>query len=279
MISKSKYLILPFLLIAINSVFSQFQFKRDISSFNKENNSDTIRLVFTIKNFIPNEICRVQQKILPSFKIINDSIPNIYQKFDKDVYTLIWTNLPNEKEIKFYIDIKAPSQTSGYIYLNEAACWYGGAITKPSKTYLKPQKYLIVDTTKIFKPEIDTNIYAQIDSILNIKPVKKGRKGKKIIVEKKDKYYFRIQITATKHRQSIDNFRIDKFKTDLVFEEFIDALYKYSYGNYKNYLEAKQQLEKYKKEKNINGFIVAYKNNKRIGIKEAQEETEDLIEE
>ncbi len=268
-----QYIFILIYIINIQCIDAQIKFNREIIYNNSiEKPNDTLRLKFKLTSYKKGEICRIQQKIKFPFEIIKEPKTNAYQYFEKDAYTLIWTSLPKDTSINFFIDLKAPKLSQGYIYIGEAACMYGGYFVKPTRVYLKPEKIYLSDTSSVFIAQTDTSLYNQIDSIVSIKPPKinKNKKLKFIETVKTDKYYFRIQITATKHKQNIKDISIDKIAGDFAYEEFIDDIYKYTYGNFKTYKEALKRLERYKKEKNITGFIVAYKNDIRVGIKEAQ---------
>lgn len=83
--------------------------------------------------------------------------------------------------------------------------------------------------------------------------------------------FFKVQIIATQKALSAAELRRIFKGDEIIHSEMEDGFYKYSVGRFKTYKEA----EDYKKQRNLppDAFIIAYKNNERIPVKEALELT------
>ncbi len=253
------------ILFSIINLSAQIEFTRIIE---KKEKNDTINLVFRLKNFSPGEICRIQQKIPSAFKLLNQNNNSDSLYFDKDISTSIWLSLPKDTAITFQIEMLAPQNTLGYVYIGECACFYGGKYQNPIKKHISKEKIWLTDSLLI--PKEDSLLYAQIDSLEKIKTnISKQSKGKRAkLKDTINPYSFRIQITATKFKQDIKDLSKEVISPDLLFEEYSDGFYKYTIGTFNNYQHAKDRLKIYQQRK-TNGFIVAYKHGVRTGSKEA----------
>jgi hypothetical protein len=269
-----KYILFLLLLIPFSGR-SQFGFNRTIE---KHPSSDTITLRYQLRQCKAGEICRIQQKIPTSFKLICQEQKADTSYFDKDIATSIWSSMPNDSIIEYTIKLKAPEKSQGYIYVGDCACMYGGKNLIPTRKYFPKERVYLTDSTLV--PYQDTVLFSQIDSINKLSAVKKqpSKKNHRKVVVKKDAYVFRIQITATKIKQDLKDLRRDLVAPDQLFEEVEKDLYKYTIGNFKTYKQAKERLAFYQLRK-TKGYIVAYKNGVRVGVKEAKAEEEpELIE-
>lgn len=272
--TKKTFLTLVFLFSFLN-IFAQIDFSRLIV---KKENSDTVVVSYQLKKFKPGEICRIQQKIPTAFKYIKQENQSDTLYFDKDVATSIWLTLPNDTILSYDITLLAPKKSLGYLYLGDCACFYGGKGQAATRKYIPKEKVWLNDTILI--PAQDTALLLKIDSIDKLKPiVKKAKKGHKPkVIAQKNPYDFRIQITATKFKQDLKDLEKEVIRPDKMYEEFTDELYKYTIGNFKNYQLAKERLLLYQQQK-TNGYIVAYKNGIRVGVKEASKNLDtELIE-
>ena len=269
-----KYILFLFLLVPLSGM-CQFAFNRTIE---KRPSSDTIILRYQIRQYKAGEICRIQQKIPTSFKIISQEQKADTSYFNKDIATSIWSSMPNDSLIEYSIKLKAPEKSQGYIYVGDCACMYGGKSLAPTRKYFPKERVYLTDSTLV--PYQDTVLFSQIDSINKIPATKKqiSNKNHRKAAVKKDVYVFRIQITATKIKQDMKDMRRNVIPPDLLFEEFENDFYKYTIGNFKTYNQAKERLQIYQQHK-TNGYIVAYKNGVRVGVKEAKADEEpELIE-
>lgn len=257
-------------LVLLKTMQAQVSFDRNIA---KKSGSDTLELIFAIKQHKPQEICRIQQKIPKDFMLLTQEQISDTSYFDKDVVTVIWTSLPKDSIINFNIKLLAPKNTLGYVYMGDCACFYGGKLVPTVKKYIQKEKVWLIDTLLI--PVQDTTLFTQIDSIYADKSTKEKRKNKKKSTLKSP-YSFRIQITATKAKQDIKDLNRDVIPPDCIYEEFLDDFYKYSIGTFRTYKEAKQRLQIYQQHK-INGYIIAFKEGNRIAIKDASTEEENEI--
>jgi len=269
-----KYILFLLLLIPFSGQ-SQFGFNRIIE---KRPSSDTIVLRYQLRQCKAGEICRIQQKIPTSFTLICQEEKADTSYFDKDIATSIWSSMPNDSLIEYTIKLKAPEKSQGYIYVGDCACMYGGKNLIPVRKYFPKERVYLTDSTLV--PYQDTLLFSQIDSINKIPAPKQpgSKKNHRKVAVKKDVYVFRIQITATKIKQDMKDMRKNVIFPDLLFEESEKELFKYTIGNFKTYNQAKERLQIYQQHK-TNGYIVAYKNGVRVGVKEAKAEEEpELIE-
>jgi hypothetical protein len=281
-VEKKKYMKrvkkVMFLYLCFVSVFgmAQIEFLRTIE---KSPKSDTIAIHFKLQKFQPDEICRIQQKVPSSFNLINQLGIADTAYFEKDIATAIWTSTPKDSVISYTLFLKAPEQSNGYLYIGDCACMYGGKKSKLERKYLPKERINIIDSTLI--PQTDTLIFCQIDSIHNKaitdKKVTKNHRNRKLAT--KDNYFFRIQITASKFKQDLKDISKEAIAPDITYEEQQDQLYKYTIGNYKTYKIAQDRMQLYRKQKNLNSYIVAYKNGKRMGVKEVNNEIKQTEEE
>jgi len=257
-------------LVLLKTIQAQVSFDRNIA---KKSGSDTLELIFAIKQHKPQEICRIQQKIPKDFKLLTQEQISDTTYFDKDIVTVMWTSLPKDSIINFNIKLLAPKNTLGYVYMGDCACFYGGKVVPTVKKHIQKEKVWLIDTLLI--PAQDTTLFTQIDSIYEHKSSKVKTKNKKKSTLKSP-YSFRIQITASKAKQDIKDLNRDVIPPDQIFEEHLDDFYKYSIGTYRTYKEAKQRLYIYQQHK-TNGYIIAFKEGTRIAIKEASTEEENEI--
>ncbi len=272
---KKDFLVVIALLFVGLNLIAQVDFSRTIE---KKGTSDTIIVSFKLNKFQPGEMCRIQQKIPTSFKLIDQPKLSDTVYFDKDVATSLWLSLPNDTMVQHQMYLLAPQKSLGYIYLGDCACFYGGKTGTATRKYIPKEKVWLSDSILI--PTQDTLLFAHIDSIAQIKPViiKKGKGKKTRQVIQKSPYSFRIQISATKFKQDIKDMNKDVVSPDQIFVEQTDDFYKYTIGSFKTYKQAKERLQLYQQRK-INGYIVAYKNGDRVGIKEASAvEESEMIE-
>ena len=262
---KKTTLLFLLLILASECIKAQFVFNRFIE---KQPSSDTIILHYQIRKFKPGEICRIQQKIPPTFALLYQEKKADTLYFNQDVVTSIWTSLPSDSIIDFKIIVKAPEKSQGYLYIGDCACMYGGKLTNPLRKYIPKERVYMMDTTLI--PNQDTLLFTQIDSIT--KKNLPNQKGKNRRIQKaKEEYYFRIQITASKYKQELKDVSKEAISPDKVYEEQLDSWYKYTIGNFKTYKIAQERLKLYQQH-NTKGYIIAYKNGVRIGIQEANKE-------
>jgi hypothetical protein len=270
---KKKLSILFVLIFAVVNMMAQVEFARTIE---KRSCSDTVIVSFKLNKFQPGEMCRIQQKIPTAFKLIDQNILSDTIYYDKDVATSLWLSLPSDTTLQYQIRLLAPQKSLGFIYLGDCACFYGGKIGPATRKYIPKEKVWMSDSILI--PTQDTLLFAQIDSISQIKPVilKKGKGKKARQVVAKSPYSFRIQITATKFKQDLKDMSKDVVSPDQIFVEQTDDFYKYTIGSFKSYKQAKERLALYQQRK-MNGYIVAYKNGVRVGIKEASAVEESEI--
>lgn len=272
---KTETIALILLLLAPFGGMSQIVFNRIIE---KQPTSDTIVLHYQLKQCKTGEICRIQQKIPSAFTLICQEKKADTTYFDKDVATSIWSSIPNDSLIEYTIKLKAPEKSQGYVYIGDCACMYGGRLSTPVRKYISKERIYLTDTTLV--PIQDTVLFSQIDSISKTMVVKKtkNKNNHRKTVVKKDEFVFRIQITASKYKQELKDLRKEAIAPDQLFEEQVDGFYKYTLGNFKTYKQAKARIVIYQQRK-TNGYIVAYKNGVRIGIKEATaEEGNEIIE-
>lgn len=263
------------ILFSFLSIFAQVDFNRTVI---KKENSDTIVVSYQLKKFKPGEICRIQQKIPTAFIFVKHDIQSDTLYLEKGVATSIWLSLPSDTMITYTITLLAPKKSLGYLYLGDCACYYGGKSQAATRKYIPKEKVWLIDTLLI--PAVDTLLLVQIDSIDKLKPiVKKAKKGQKAkVISPRNPYSFRIQITATKFKQDLKDLEKEIIRPDRMYEELTDGLYKYTIGDFKNYQQAKERLLLYQQQK-TNGYIVAYKDGIRVGIKEASKNVDtEMIE-
>ena len=270
-----KLLFIIISLLAVVNATAQVDFVRTIE---KSSTSDTIIVSFKLNKLQPGEMCLIQQKIPKAFKFINQDTFSDTAYYDKDVATSLWLSLPSDTSLKHQIRLLAPQKSLGFLYLGDCACFYGGKVGPATKRYIPKEKVWLSDSILI--PTQDTLFFAQIDSISQIKPViaKKGKGKNARQVIPKNPYSFRIQISATKFKQDVKDMSRDIVAPDQIFVEQTDDFYKYTIGNFKSYKQAKERLDFYQQRK-IKGYIVAYKDGLRVGIKEASAvEESEMIE-
>jgi hypothetical protein len=179
-----------------------------------------------------NRIARFEQNWPANLTIEPVSTQGASFEFKDGVLKMIWIFIPPEDKIIISYKITVPK---GYLIdLNSGAKF----------SYLNgdEKEHVSMPSTKI-----------------SVK--KKGE------VENVVKLRFSIQVIATNKRiESMDYF-YETFQLDSVKETFHEGMYKYVYGNFNTYLDAKQEKENLiKKNGNQGFFIVAYHNNLRILI-------------
>jgi hypothetical protein len=103
-------------------------------------------------------------------------------------------------------------------------------------------------------------------------PKKKETENRTKIPNKEEKIEFKIQLTAVKNSLRDGHPIYKNFKGDIKSEKGKDGWMRYYLGSYETYEEALKELKKIKaKGLADGGFIVAFKNSKKISVSEAKE--------
>ncbi len=83
---------------------------------------------------------------------------------------------------------------------------------------------------------------------------------------------YTVQVISSEKKLALNSPRFKNVEG--VQQRLVNGIYKYSFGSFTNYKQAKAELENIKKKGFISPFIVAYNNNTPIGLNEARKITE-----
>ena len=264
------FLILFFVLIG-STAFAQLT-SRKIESLPQSGNK--LLFSYEINGVIPGKMARFQQKIPADFKL--DSVYNsgVYSQKEKDLITIIWTELPKDTSVSLDFTVDVPKYISGTIHIGEASFMSLDSKNnllkvsyKPCPVYINSQPYSYAHKTT-YKPYEELECVA--DAVKD--PLKLTEVESKNDSSQSDtislEYYYRIQVSASKLQQNISDFEKYLMGNDKIIEEQHQGLYKYCIGKFSSYELAQSRAKLYETNQNLKGFLVGYIHNERVELKD-----------
>ncbi|MBI4945351.1 MAG: SPOR domain-containing protein [Bacteroidetes bacterium] len=259
--------IIIFLFLHIFSLNDGINVTQNIPASIQAGSSFTVEV--TIHKAMLTGFAKYEVELPEGFTASAEKTTNSFTSFSDRKIKFTWISLPLEQEFKISYKVFVPSTSVGNKSIGGTFAYVEN--NQPQKIYLPATAISITSSTL-------SEIVQQVSPSLEKKDISKSRVETNPIKEAgtPDAYAisyqeitFRIQL-ATKQTNVGKNYFKDKFHINCdINMENIEGKYRYSAGNFQTYNQAKELCDKIKQQGIADAFVVAYRKNQRISIKDA----------
>ncbi|MEI7594990.1 MAG: hypothetical protein WCK02_04520 [Bacteroidota bacterium] len=220
----------------------------------------------SFSNVDVNGFARLMQEIPAGFTATPINIEGATFYFENNTVKLIWEKLPEKPKFTITYELKSSLKSNGEFALGKGQFDFQKE-SSSDKVEVKSKKINITKSTKpivelpkeIKKDPLPTE--TKIEATTLKTPSKTTINSSNIL--------FRVQFQASSAKQNINDLKQKYSIKENIYEEQVDGMFKYTYGDFKNIDEAKKSSSDFKTRTSVLNFVLAYENGKRISVKDA----------
>jgi hypothetical protein len=223
----------------------------------------------TIHKALISGFAKYETELPEGFTAIGEGVKNPSFSFADHKVKFVWASLPPEQEFRISYKVLVSPASTGIKS-------FGGTFAYVEKD--QSQKFYLTASTISITPGSSTATAPPAPASSEKKPVSKSpeetiaktdTKAADVPAPSSTGIIFKVQLASKQTNVGKDYFK-NKFHVDNdIYIEKAEGQYKYYAGNFQLFDQAKELCNKMKQQGITDAFVVAYKNNQRISIKDA----------